>query len=126
MKRIRSGILTAAALALVSTTAFAAESAVVRDNNQLAQLADATRIASQLPGLPLTLSAALTAVSVTAEPAAPAAAPVSPRMMKVALPVEMIVVARDNEYGELETLCVDSQAAADAFTNRKPIVKKEQ
>jgi hypothetical protein len=114
MKRIRSATVTAAALALVSTIAFAAEPATNTQASETKKFAEVAARAAELPGLPLSLSAAFQAVAMTA--ATPEVAPVAKSMQMVAMPGEgMIVVARTNANGEIETGCFSSQAAADAF-----------
>jgi hypothetical protein len=126
MNRFRSATVTAAALALVSTIAFAAEPAANTQSSDVKKFAEVAARAAELPGLPLSLSAALQAVAMTA--ATPEVAPVPKSMQMVAMPGEgMIVVARTNANGEIETGCFSSQAAADAFMSgaKAPAQKAE-
>ena len=129
MKRIHSATVAAAALAFVSTFAFAAEPVATAQPQELTKLAETASKAAVLPGLPLTLSAAFQAVAMTAAPEVVTVAPVSTKSMQIApMPIEgMIVVGRINANGELETGCFSSQAAADAFMNgaKAPATKTE-
>ena len=129
MQRFHGATIAAAALALVSTIAFAAEPAATAQPQELKKLAETAREAAVLPGLPLSLSAAFQAVAMTAtpEPVAVASAPAK-GMQLAKMPIEgMIVAARVNANGEVETGCFSSQAAADAFMNgaKAPATKTE-
>jgi len=129
MKSFRSAIVTAAALALVSTMSVAAEPADNAQTAEVKKIAEVAARAAELPGLPMSLSAAFQAVAMTAAPAAaPAVAP-NPKSMQIAeMPGEgMIIVARINANGEVETGCFSTQAAADAFTSgaKAPAKKAE-
>ncbi|MCU1230012.1 MAG: hypothetical protein JWO97_2896 [Acidobacteria bacterium] len=129
MKRFRSATVAAAALALVSTMAVAAEPAATARPQELQKIAEAASRAAVLPGLPLSLSAAFQAVAMTATPETVAVAPASTKRMQIAeMPIDgMIVAARVNANGELETGCFSSQAAADAFMKgaKAPVTKTE-
>jgi hypothetical protein len=126
MKRFHSATVAAAALALVSTIAIAAEPAATAQP-ELKKIAETASRAAVLPGLPLSLSAAFQAVAMTAVP--PTVVPASKKGMQIAdMPIDgMVVAARINANGELETACFSSQAAADAFMKgaKAPATKTE-
>src|SRR4051812_44501186 len=84
MKRFRSATVAAAALALVSTMAIAAEPAAAPQPQELQKVAAAASKAAVLPGLPLSLSAAFQAVAMTAAPEPVAVAPASTKRMQIA------------------------------------------
>ncbi|MEA2569037.1 MAG: hypothetical protein QOI24_1038 [Acidobacteriota bacterium] len=128
MKRFHSATVAAAALALVSTIAIAAEPAATAQP-ELKKIAETASRAAVLPGLPLSLSAAFQAVAMTAAPETATVVPASKKGMQIAdMPIDgMVVAARINASGELETACFSSQAAADAFMNgaKAPATKTE-
>jgi hypothetical protein len=124
MRKKQRATVVATALALVSTIAFAAEPAASTQSSELRRFAAAARRAAELPGLPLSLSAAFEAAAVAAAPEA-----VSTKGMQMeAMPADgMIVAGRINASGELETGCFSTQAAADAFMRgaKAPATKVE-
>jgi hypothetical protein len=128
MKRFHSATVAAVALAFVSTIAVAAEPAATAQP-ELKKIAEVASRAAVLPGLPLSLSAAFQAVAMTTAPETATVAPINKKGMQIAeMPIDgMIVAARINENGELETGCFSSQAAADAFMNgaKAPATKTE-